>query len=109
MNAVSTLNIPQAEDKTRDACVRDWIWISPTMRGIAEATASSYGLTLNDLRSAKRARRPVRARQLAMAECFAAGFSNRQIVRFFGLNDHKVCIQARKAVAARAVAQQVAA
>lgn len=90
--------------------MRDWIWIRPTMRTLAETIAREHGLTVEELRSPSHSPRYAWPRQEAMAAMHDAGFSNRQAANFFHRKDHTTAVYARQAVAARrALAEREAA
>lgn len=74
-----------------------------TMASITAEVASRHGYTPKQLRAAKSRWNALgRARQEAMALCWAAGKSNRQVANYFGCKDHTCTINARRAYAARA-------
>lgn len=77
-----------------------------SMHEIATAVAAAKGVTLESLRAHTRRRPVCWARQEALALIHAAGWSNAQAARFMGLKDHTTTVHARRAVAARAVAQR---
>lgn len=72
-----------------------------TMRAIATKHATAAGLSLDVLRSRTHARHVAHARQDAMREMHAAGYSTPQIGRFFS-RDHSTVLSGIKASEARA-------
>ena len=71
------------------------------MRDIAAEAALRHQMTVDGLKEKTRRRAVSWPRQEAMAEMKGAGFSHRQIARFFGFDNHTSSVRACRAVAAR--------
>lgn len=81
----------------------------PGMRQVAARVAAQHGLTVEQLRASRCNKTLAPARQQAMWEMHALGFSNAQIAGVFNLSDHTSVVHGRRRHQARLDALKVAA